>query len=143
MRCHHPAIKLWYSRKKSFVASMLEYLHFVPGRLRLKIRALRHRRKAAEAEAKVAAIPNVTTATANPLTGSLTINFDRQRLSIGDLWKRLQTLGYVSEDCPEPSVTRGNPIDGSDADRLARVVSTALLEAVVQHSARVLVRAML
>src|SRR5215831_13442717 len=81
---------------------MLEYLHYVPGRLRLSIRALRHRRRAAEAEAKVAEIPNVTTATANPLTGSLTINFDRQKLSIGDLWESLQTLGYVSQDFPTP-----------------------------------------
>jgi len=122
---------------------MLEYLHYVPGRLRLSIRALRHRRRAAEAEAQVAEIPNVTTATANPLTGSLTINFDRQQLSIGDLWERLQTLGYVSQDCSKPSVIGCKSIDIPDAGRLGRVVSTALVEAVVQHSAQALVRALL
>src|SRR5262249_58926447 len=115
---------------------MLEYLHSVPGRLRLSIRALRHRRRAAEAEAQVAEIPNVTTATANPLTGSLTINFDRQRLSIGDLWERLKTLGYVSDGCPEPGSVGCKSIDDSNADRLGRVGSTALVEAGVHHSAR-------
>ena len=116
---------------------MLEYVHFVPGRLRLKITTLKNKRRAAEAEANVAAIPMVITAAANPLTGSLTINFDRQRLSIGDLWEKLRMLGYVSEDRPEPAV------DSPDVDRYGRVVAAALIEAVVQHSAQALVRALL
>jgi hypothetical protein len=116
---------------------MLEYVHFVPGRLRLKTTALKSQRRAAEAEANVAAIPMVTAAAANPLTGSLTINFDRQRLSIGELWEKLRTLGYVSENRPKPAVN--NP----EVDRFGRVVAAALIEAVVQHSAQALVRALL
>jgi cation transport ATPase len=116
---------------------MLEYVHFVPGRLRLKISTLKNQRKAAEAEANVAAIPMVTSAVANPLTGSLTINFDRQQLSIGDLWEKLRTLGYVSENRPDLAV------DSPDVDRFGRVLATALIEAVVQHSAQALVRALL
>ena len=84
---------------------MLEYVHFVPGRLRLKTTTLKSQRRAAEAEANVAAIPMVTGAVANPLTGSLTINFDRQQLAIGDLWEKLRILGYVSENRPEPAWT--------------------------------------
>ena len=91
---------------------MLEYVHFVPGRLRLKTTTLKNQRRAAEAEANVAAIPMVTAAVANPLTGSLTINFDRQQLSIGDLWEKLRMLGYVSENRPEPAG------DSPDADRI-------------------------
>lgn len=41
---------------------MLEYIHFVPGRLRLKISRLRNYRSAAEAEAFVAEIPSVKAA---------------------------------------------------------------------------------
>ena len=96
---------------------MLEYMHFVPGRLRLKITALRHQRRAAEAKANVAAIPMVTGVVANAMTGSLTINFDRRQLSIGDLWERLRALGYVPENCPEPMVAGCAAIDGPDADR--------------------------
>jgi len=116
---------------------MLEYVHFVPGRLRLKTTTLKNQRRAAEAEANVAAIPMVTGAVANPLTASLTINFDRQQLSIGDLWEKLRMLGYVSENRPEPTV------DSRDADRFGRVLAAALIEAVVQHSAQALVRALL
>ena len=116
---------------------MLEYVHFVPGRLRLKISTLKSQREAAEAEAVVAAIPMVTRAAANPLTGSLTINFDRQQLSIGDLWEKLRTMGYVSEDLPDPA------LDSPNVDRFGRVLAAALVEAVVQHSAQALVRALL
>jgi hypothetical protein len=116
---------------------MLEYVHFVPGRLRLKTTTLKNQRRAAEAEANVAAIPMVTAAVANPLTGSLTINFDRQQLSIGDLWEKLRTLGYVSESLPAPTV------DSPDTDRFGRVLAAALIEAVVQQSAQALVRALL
>lgn len=122
---------------------MLEYMHFIPGRLRLRITALRHQRRAAEAEAKVAAIPSVTSATANPLTGSLTINFDRQRLSIGDLWEALQGLGYVSKESPQPSLIGCVSSDGLDADRFGRAVTTALVEAAVHHSTQLLLRAFL
>jgi len=122
---------------------MLEYMHFVPGRLRLKITALRHQRRAAEAKANVAAIPMVTGVVANAMTGSLTINFDRRQLSIGDLWERLRALGYVPENCPEPMVAGCAAIDGPDADRFGRALTTALVEAVVQHSAQALVRALL
>jgi len=122
---------------------MLEYVHFVPGRLRLKITALRQQRIAAEAAAKVAALPMVTSAVANPLTGSLTINFDRRQLSIGDLWEQLRGLGYISEDSPEPGSVRFTPFDGLQAGRFGRVVTAALIEAVVQHSAKALVRALL
>lgn len=116
---------------------MLEYVHYVPGRLRLKTTTLKNQRRAAEAEANVAAIPMVTGAAANPLTGSLTINFDRQQLSIGDLWEKLRAMGYVSEDLPDPAV------DSPNVDRFGRVLAAALVEAVVQHSAQALVRALL
>ncbi len=118
---------------------MLEYVHFVPGRLRLRITTLKSQRRAAEAEANVAAIPMVTRAVANPLTGSLTINFDRQRLSIGDLWEKLRTLGYVSEHRPEPAA----PTDTPEVYRFGRAIAAALIDAVFQHSAQALVRALL
>jgi Heavy metal associated domain 2 len=121
---------------------MLEYMHFVPGRLRLKITALRHQRRAAEAKADVAAIPMVTGVVANPMTGSLIINFDPRQLSIGDLWERLRALGYVSENWAEPTESGRAPIDGHDADRFGRALTAALVEAVVQHSAQALVRAL-
>lgn len=122
---------------------MLEYVHLVPGRLRLKISELRHQRRAAEAEAYVSAIPVVKSARANPITGSLTINFDNHQLSICDLWDRLRARGYVSSSCPEPTTIGCVSMDNPGEYPFGRAVMTALVEAVMQHSAQALVRALL
>jgi hypothetical protein len=122
---------------------MLEFVHFVPGRLRLKVSELKHRRRASEAEDYVFGIPGVKSVVANPATGSLTINFDRHQLSISDLWERLRRQGYVLNVCPEPtaigSVCRGD----QGANRLGLAVITIIVEALAQQSAQALVRALL
>jgi copper chaperone CopZ len=121
---------------------MLEYVHFVPGRLRLKLSELRDQHEAAEAEAYIATMSGVTRTVANPATGSLTINFDK-RLSVDDLWQSLRIKGYVLSRSPEFSAI-GHPwVANVGAERFGRAVMAALLDAVVQHSARVLVRALL
>lgn len=122
---------------------MLEYVHFIPGRLRLKISELRQKHRAAEAEERVGAIEAVKNAVANPLTGSLTITFDPQQLSIRDLWEILRAQGYVSGQCPEPCGAGGSAIDAAALGYLGRAVKDALLDAFVRHSAEVLVRALL
>ena len=122
---------------------MLEYVHFVPGRLRLKNTTLRNRRRAAEAEFDISAIPEVLDVVANPATGSVKINFDEERLSICCLWQRLDALGYVSGDCPAPfTAASASAIDPGGA-RFGETVMTALFEAVIRQSAEVLVRALL
>jgi Heavy metal associated domain 2 len=122
---------------------MLECVHFVPGRLRLKISELRHQRRAAEAEAYVAAIPVMKSAAANPTTGSLTITFDQQQLSIGDLWEILRAQGYVPSRYPEPIAIGCAALGDPGAGRFGRAIIAAFLEAAVQHSAQALVRALL
>jgi hypothetical protein len=121
---------------------MLEYLHFVPGRLRLKLSELRNQHTAAEAQAYIAGIPGVTGAVTNPATGSLTINFEKH-FSIDDLWESLRAKDYVSSRSPEFSgIGPSQPADVG-AERFGRAVMVALFDAVVQHSAQVLVRALL
>lgn len=121
---------------------MLEYVHLIPGRLRIKLSELRNRQSAAAAEAYVARIPGVIGVVANPATGSLKIIFDKQ-LSVDGLWESLRTAGYVSSRRPEPSAIGHSWIDAAGAQRFGRAVMAALLDAVVQHSAQALVRALL
>lgn len=64
---------------------MLEYTHLVPGRLRLMTSRLKHRPTAIEAVFYVSAIPGVKSVAANHAIGSLTINFDRDRLTLSEL----------------------------------------------------------
>jgi copper chaperone CopZ len=123
-------------------AFMLEYVHYVPGRLRLKLSELRNQHEAAEVEAYIAAIPGVRGAVANPATGSLTINFDK-RVSVDDLWESLRAKGHVSSRSPEFAAIGHPRIANVGAGRFGRAIIAALLDAVVQHSARALVRAFL
>jgi hypothetical protein len=124
---------------------MLEYVHFVPGRLRLKLSELRNQFSASEAETYIKAISGVTGATANPATGSLTINFGKER-SLDELWERLREKGYVAGRIDAHSQvehSRVSSVGSVGAERFGRVLSAALLEAVVRHSAQALLRALL
>lgn len=121
---------------------MLEYVHSVPGRLRLKISQLRDRNQAAEAEARLGAIPSVKSAAANPATGSLTISYDERRLSVEDLWESLAAQGYVSGGWPGLAVSSRSSASDTDSAWISRAVAAALLDAVLQHSARAVVRAL-
>jgi heavy-metal-associated domain-containing protein len=122
---------------------MLEYMHFVPGRLRLKITELRDQWRAAEAEAYAADIPGVKNVVVNPTTGSLTIHFEKGELAIDDFWNRLCAQGYASGPCPRAPLRRSISTDKLGGERLGRAVVTAVVEAVLQHSAQALVRALL
>jgi copper chaperone CopZ len=122
---------------------MLEYAHFVPGRLRIKSSELRDRRRAAETATQLAAIPGVTSVAANPITGSITINFDKRELSILQLWEGLLAKEYVSGRCPEPAGAGDWSEDGGNTKRLGQAVMAALFDAIVQHSAQALVRGLL
>ena len=97
----------------------------------------------AEAEAYAAAIPVVKSVMANPITGSLTINFEKRELAIGELWARLCARGYAAGPCPTAPATRSVVTHGSGGDWLVRVLFTAIIEAIVQRSAQTLVRALL
>jgi copper chaperone CopZ len=121
---------------------MLEYMHFVPGRFRLKLSELRNQFSASEAEAYIAAIPGVTGVAVNPATGSLTINF-RKELSIDDLRQSLRSKGYCSNRFAEPGAVGQECNDSAGAESIRRAVTAVLLDAVVRHSAQALVRALL
>lgn len=121
---------------------MLECVHFVPGRLRLKLSELRNQCSASEAETYIKAIPGVTGAAANPATGSLTINFGKEH-SLDELWECLREKGYVSGRIDAPCAAAHSWMESVGAERLGRVLSVALLDAVVRHSAQALLRALL
>jgi hypothetical protein len=122
---------------------MLEYVHYVPGRLRLKHSRLRDYRDAAEARSFAAKIHAVRTAAVNPATGSLTITFDEQQLSIEELWDALTAGQYASGPCPESAAVNIASAFGVEANRFGRAVLDAAVESLVRYSASALVRTLL
>jgi hypothetical protein len=76
---------------------MTFYLHHVPGRLRIQTPRLQNSEEAARAACdNVMTIDGVCEARANPITGSLLIIYDRQRLVPAQLWEVLCERGLVS-----------------------------------------------
>src|SRR5579875_1621052 len=105
------------------------YLHHVPGRLRLRLAALRGDGPAvARACAVARAIPAILDARANRATGSLVIRYDPQRLTPGELWAALCVHGLVSGPSPpEEAADWRALLTRAVLDRLASALLGALV----------------
>lgn len=122
---------------------MRKSLHFVPGRLRVKLSYLKHKKRAADAQGYVAEIAGVTRVVANPVTGSLTIYFDRDRLPISDLWKILQAHGYAPSSCQDWAAVSRSSQGARSTGQFVNVAAAAIAESLVRHSAAALLHALL
>jgi hypothetical protein len=127
---------------------MAEYLHHVPGRLRLRIRRLRGDRRATRLACDAAAeIPGVREASANAATGSLIIEYDRKRLTPTALWDALCAACLASGPSPlydDGGVTRREVAapDDSAALPLGDALAKRLLEMLLERSAVALLGAL-
>lgn len=75
---------------------MNHYIHNTPGRLRLKIPSLkRNMPKIQEISLLLKERPGIEFLEINEITGSLKINYDRQKTDSKDLLKLLSEEGYV------------------------------------------------
>ena len=84
------------------VLDLLRSLHSVPGRLRIKADVLRRTSTANAAQAGIASLGGVNSATVNVVTGSLLITYDPMRLRANVVWTKLRELGVVSGSMPAP-----------------------------------------
>jgi hypothetical protein len=126
---------------------MVAYLHHVPGRLRLKIASLKgDPDAAAAAQRDLSAVPGIITATANPVTGSLTIHYCEREIDADRLWGILRHLGLVDDNALQSFSDRRHPADplfAALAPRVLKVLATTTLEWAVSQSAARLVAALL
>ncbi|MGD1999151.1 MAG: hypothetical protein PVG81_11090 [Desulfobacterales bacterium] len=75
------------------------YLHNVPGRLRVKIPSIKHMNyKARKVESLFEFREGIERVRANALTGSLTINYDPERVSVDQLLAVLREHGHLETD---------------------------------------------
>jgi hypothetical protein len=121
---------------------MILYIHHVPGRLRVCLAMIKHNRPAAATiTAALAEIHGVTSVAANPVTGSVTVLYDRECFDPSMFWGTLHRLGYIDQTpcrgcdnfdiADRPASTTG--------DYLAKAVLGSLLEQCVGRSAAALI----
>ena len=131
------------------------YIHHIPGRLRVRSgRIERNQARAAEAVGFLRSKPGVHSATANPLTGSLTVHYNTA-LTTGDaVFGALKEAGWLAPGRtplppppqPTPAVRFGSPVVdfGSEAGvKFARTVALYALERVAERSLAALIAAVL
>ena len=88
------------------------YMHVLEGRLRIKVPEVKGSpERAQQIERQLRLIEGIDDVTANPVTGSVLIFYDRQRTAMGDIAETLQTWGYLSRPVPAADPALG-PVRG-------------------------------
>ncbi|MDQ0138533.1 HMA2 domain-containing protein [Cupriavidus necator] len=121
-------------------------IHHVPGRLRLKLPAIKHNVDGARRiEQTVNALPGVRDACANTLTGSIVIRF-YPRLTRGELIvAALRADGYVppSVMLPSPVVARSSAAVSARTASLADAIAKKAVDALVERCAVAVIAALI
>jgi copper chaperone CopZ len=103
--------------------------HHVPGRLRLRSAALKDdARASAEARTRFGRIEGVTSVTANPVTGSLLLEYDPRVLAPARIIDALAAHGCVAA-AADPPGERG----GGWADRLVAAIESWIIDALAER----------
>lgn len=89
---------------------MNDYLHNVPGRLRVKIPSVKHQNyKARKLESLFAFRQGIERVRVNALTGSLTIGYDPDQTGVEQLLAVLKENGFLKDDhCPVNAARLGD-----------------------------------
>jgi hypothetical protein len=122
-------------------------VHHVPGRLRLKVAALRgNKTGAAELEQQLRAIDGVQEVRTSTTTGSIVIHYLPARASLGTVTATIKEMGWarytgaVSEENAESLyINRSEPV----ATRVGEMFVNTLLEKAVERSAVALLGALI
>ena len=85
------------------MSSASVYMHVLEGRLRIKVPEVKGAPdRARQIERQLSLIEGIEDVTANPVTGSVLIFYDRQRTAMGDIAETLQAWGYLGHAVPAP-----------------------------------------
>ncbi|TVQ88438.1 MAG: cation transporter [Chromatiaceae bacterium] len=118
---------------------MSQYIHHIPGRIRVRSNAFRcsaHRSEAAREH--LLSMDGVEAVQINPRAGSITVNYDPARLTHPELLGTLERLGCMG------TVRRTTNNGARRAGELfGKALVTAMVQKAVEHSARSLVGALI
>jgi Heavy metal associated domain 2 len=132
---------------------MIDYIHALPGRLRLRSALFRRNpERAAALERLLASANGVRSAVVNPLTGSVTIYYDRSRTTSAALLAVLRSQGCPIalvpatdlERCDRKTIAivRSRP-SAANGPAIGHAVARFLLEKAIERSLMAVVAAVL
>ncbi|MFH0789134.1 MAG: hypothetical protein V2B13_16170 [Pseudomonadota bacterium] len=107
---------------------MSYYIHSIPGRLRVKTPLVKgNQEKARDVEDLLSCCQGVDKASANPLTGSIVVNYDSKAVSDRSLIDLLEDKGYFRSD---KALTNDEYIHGA-ASKAGQLVWDAVFGSVI------------
>jgi copper chaperone CopZ len=119
---------------------MSTYVHHVPGRLRVRIAAVKRNRQAADrAKRTLSALPGVVSAEANIVTGSVTLRYDPARISQDDLFDGLRRAGYADAGFGQDASRGPEAVINGYADDVAEQIAAFVVKKVIERSAIALI----
>jgi hypothetical protein len=118
---------------------MTSYVHHVPGRLRVRIAALKKdTARGRQAKFFLDAIPGVLETEVSNVTGSVVIKYDARLVSSTGILDALRMHGYVQDTHPIPA---SQAVQNDAAQKMVDVLITKLIEAIIKCSAIALIAA--
>jgi prophage DNA circulation protein len=117
------------------VVPMLDYVHHVPGRLRVAARRFRADTAVVTALCReLEATPGIVSVLANELTGSLTIRYQAGMLEASAIAAKLSALTGMTVDLPARADSGRFDYRTALGKRLGKALLTALLERLLERS---------
>ncbi|ADE14540.1 conserved hypothetical protein [Nitrosococcus halophilus Nc 4] len=132
---------------------MVQYIHHVPGRLRVKLASLkRNPVQAAALKALLEGFEGIGKAEVNPVTGSILVAYHRERTQPQAILQALHDHGYCRQLVTMPPVsaasskqkvqTTGKAV-GQVGEKFGKAVLDVVVEKMVERSAVALIGAIL
>jgi copper chaperone CopZ len=116
---------------------MSQYIHHIPGRIRVRSKAFRcHGERARTAQAQLMAMDGVRDVQINPRASSIVVQYDPERLSRAELFATLEELGCMA------AVRRDTERAGRLGETFGKALVGAAVQKAVEQSARTLVSAL-
>ena len=113
---------------------MSQYIHHVPGRIRVRSKAFQCRsEKALAAERQLRVLNGVRSVRVNPHAGSITVHYDTEVLKQSDLLATLEQVGCLG------ATTRTDESARKMGEMFGKALVGAVVQKVVERSARTLV----
>ena len=123
---------------------MTHYIHHVPGRLRVQTPLLkRDENRAQAAEQFLLPLEGITAVRVSTLTGSITVNYQKDVISSDAILKALELRGYYRPDSVRHAEGQLHDLASRAGNAAGKALFGFALEKAVERSAIVLIGALL